>query len=129
MTLSKYLTVMIISTLLCWGAWLLVVWQINPFEANFISFLIFYMSLFLALIGTLAIVGFLLRIIFYKKREPYFRQVKKSFRHSIFLTILLVAALILQSQRFLNWWNLIILMLAVIFFELFFLTGKTSVNK
>lgn len=129
MTLSRYLILMIIGTLLCWLAWFLVVFQIDPFKASLISLFIFYVSLFLSLIGTFAIVGFLFRILLMKQKEPYFKQVKKSFRHSLFFALLIIFALILQSQKLLNWWNILIILLVLIFFEMYFLADRTVQNK
>lgn len=125
MTISRYLISMIVGTLLSWGAWFLVIFQTDPTDANFLSFIIFYISLFLALVGTLSIIGFSARAIFNKAKEPYFRQVKKAFRHGLLFSLLVIICLVLQSQRMLNWWNLLILVMLVVFFELYFLTGKT----
>lgn len=126
MTLSRYLISMIVGTLLSWGAWFFVMFQTDPVEANLLSFIIFYISLFLALVGTLSIVGFSIRAALNKSKEPYFRQVKKAFRHGLLFSLLIIISLILQGQRMLNWWNLLILVMLVIFFELYFLTGKTQ---
>lgn len=129
MSLMRYLILMIIGTLLCWLAWVLIIIQINPLETGVLGFTFFYLSLFLSLVGTLAIGGFLLRILIYQQKEPYFRQVKKSFRHSLFFALLLIIALILQSQGSLNWWNVLILLSALIFFELYFLTNRNSLSR
>jgi len=118
---------MIFATLICWAAWFLVLFNIDPREMGWGSLVFFYLSFFLSLIGTFSIAGFLIRIYFVKTKEPYFRLVKKSFRHSLFFSLLLVVALILQSLRLLNWWNLIILILAFSFFEMSFLTERKTV--
>ncbi|KKR49186.1 MAG: hypothetical protein UT86_C0001G0158 [Candidatus Magasanikbacteria bacterium GW2011_GWC2_40_17] len=124
MTLRYYTFIMIIATLLCWAAWFLVVLNVNPFEASFLSLSIFYLSLFLSLAGTISILGFLVRVYFLKNKEPYFKIVARAFRHSLFFALLLTIALFFQSFHLLNWWNLSILVLALLFFEMSFLTGK-----
>lgn len=125
MTLSRYLLIMTSATLLCWLAWFLVFFNINPFEAGLISFFAFYASLFLALVGTFTLIGFAWRVWIFKQDEPYFRQVQKTFRHGLLFSILLLITLFLQSQRLLNWWYIILLILAFAFLELFFLTKKS----
>ena len=125
MTLSRYLLIMTAATLICWAIWFLLVLNINPFEASVLSFFFFYISFFLALVGSFAIVGFVSRVHLLKQDEPYFRQVAKSFRHGLLISSLLVIALLLQSQQILNWWNILLLILAFSFLELF-LISKTA---
>ena len=58
MTLSKYLSAMIAASLICWALWVYVIFTIDPSVTNWIGFLLFYVSIFLAMSGTFAIVGF-----------------------------------------------------------------------
>ncbi|MBI5731807.1 MAG: hypothetical protein HY982_00405 [Candidatus Magasanikbacteria bacterium] len=124
MSLKHYLIFMGAATLLCWLAWIMVVWGVNPGGAGTGGFFLFYISFFLALLGTLSLAGFVIRIIFRPPGQPHFRTVKKAFRQSIFFAGLLVCAFFLQSQRLLNWWNVIALVAAFVFFELFFLSRR-----
>ncbi len=127
MGLKYYITTMILATILCWVAWFLVIFNIDPRAAGVWSFILFYLSLFLSLAGSFSVTGFVFRVFFLKNKEPYFRLVKRSFRHSLFFALLLIVALFLQSLRLLNWWNLIILILAFSFFEMSFLTERKTV--
>lgn len=126
MTLRYFLFLMCLSTFLSFFASLLILGNINPQEAGFFAFLFFYLSLFFSLVGSLSLIGFWLRTLF-KKQEPDFRLVKRSFRQSLFFSGLLIGCLLLQSLRLLNWWNIMILILAFAFFELFFLNNKKTV--
>ncbi|MEK7508673.1 MAG: hypothetical protein AAB568_02345 [Patescibacteria group bacterium] len=126
MTLRHYLIVMGGATLICWFAWALVLMNTNPFEATFLVYLIFYASFFVSLVGTLSTVVLVIQIWLLKQEGPHFRQVKKTFRQGIFLSTLLIVALFLQSQRLLSWWNIILLIMAFTFFELFFITSKET---
>lgn len=128
MTLRHYLIVMGGATLISWFAWALVLMNTNPFEATFLIYLIFYASLFVSLVGTVSTVGLAIQIWFFKQDSPQFRQVKKTFRQGIFLAMLLVVALFLESQRLLTWWNIALLILAFTFFELFFVSGRGESN-
>lgn len=122
MPLSRYLLIMASATLLCWLTWLVTLFNVNPFEAGFLSFLAFYASLFLALCGTFAIVGFVLRAWIFKQDEPHFRHVQKTFRHGLLFSALIILALLLQSQRLLRWWSIILLVLLFTFLEIIFIT-------
>jgi hypothetical protein len=126
MTLRHYLIVMVGATLISWFAWALVLMNTNPFEATFLIYLIFYASLFVSLVGTVSTVGLAIQIWFFKQDAPQFRQVKKTFRQGIFLATLLIVALFLESQHLLTWWNILLLILAFTFFELFFVTNKEN---
>lgn len=122
MPLSRYLLIMTSATLLCWLTWFLTLFNVNPWEAGFLSFLAFYGSLFLALCGTLAIIGFVLRAWIFKQDEPHFRHVSKTFRHGLLFSSLIILALLLQSQRLLRWWSIILLVLLFTFLEIVFIT-------
>lgn len=119
MTLKKYLNLMSILTVLCWLAWALVIFFINPNQSGLIGFILFYFSLFLAVTGTFAILGFIIRARISKK--PIFKQVEISFRQSIWIALLVVLILILQGLTLLRWWNASFLVLFLVFLELFFL--------
>lgn len=116
MTLGKYLFLMILATLLCWGAWVLVVFFIDPENSGLIGILIFYLAGFLAIVGAASIIGFLARRVF-NRFEHTFLQVKNSFRQAIWFGILIVGSLFLQSKDLIAWWNLVVLILVLVFME------------
>lgn len=127
MTLKSYLTLMIITTIICWGAWAYVLFTIDPSITNWIGFTLFYVSLFLALIGTTAIVGFLIRFVAMKK-ELAFRLVKEAFRQSFLFAILITVSLMLASQSLFTWLNLFLLVVGLTVLE-FFLLSYTNTKK
>ncbi|HPA25303.1 MAG TPA: hypothetical protein PLK76_00890 [bacterium] len=120
MSLSKYLTLMTLATLLCWASFIIVVNTINPFNTAILGFVFFYSSLFLSLIGTLSILGFLLRNLL-NKNQFISVQIMTSFRQSIWLALMIVIGLYLQSQKLVAWWNLLILILLMILLEFYFI--------
>ncbi len=122
MTLKKYLNLMSILTLFCWLAWVSVFFFINPDKAGLIGFILFYFSLFLAIVGSVAVIGFIIRIRL--KKEPVFKQVEVSFRQGIWVGFLIVALLLLKGLGLLRWWNGLFLFLFLLFLELFFLTSR-----
>ena len=48
MTLRQFISIMIFATVFCWSAWVLVIFNIDPFQASISEFVFFYLSLFLA---------------------------------------------------------------------------------
>lgn len=121
MTLKSYLTLMIIATIICWGAWGYTLFTINPSITNWIGFTLFYISLFLALVGTATIMGFVIRFIAMKK-ELAFRLVKEAFRQSFLFAILITASLFLASQELFTWLNLFFLVIGLTVLEFFLLS-------
>lgn len=111
MSLRFYLAFMTFGTILCWTAWVVVVNSIDPVMAGLLGLIFFYLSLFLALIGTASVMGFLIRKSIYKDSEIIFRQVKRTFRQSIILALLTIICLEFLRREWFHWWNALILIL------------------
>jgi len=110
------------STIFCWLFWVFVIFFINPEETGLIGFVLFYFSLFMAIVGTGAMIGFLIRTRFNK--GPVFKQVEVSFRQGIWLSLLIVGLFLLQNLDILRWWNGLFLLLFLMFLEFFFLSSR-----
>ncbi len=102
MTLRKYLILMSIATFFCWLAWVLVINYIDPTETGLLGFVFFYSSLFLAVLGTMSVLGFAVRIKIFKD-EIVYKQVGTAFRQGVMFSILVTGLLFLQSKSFLTW--------------------------
>jgi hypothetical protein len=125
MTLRQYLTIMGVGTALAWSAVALIVFGVNPTETSSAVFVIFYASLFLAVTGTLSVIGFLLRVLVLRKQYFISRQVAVSFRQAVLLASLTVGALVLQSKSLLSWWTAALMIAAMTVLEFFFISAKT----
>ncbi|MDP3964811.1 MAG: hypothetical protein Q8Q20_04130 [bacterium] len=125
MSLKKFLVIMTVVTLVCWIGWITVVFYIDPDSGGFLGLSLFYLSLFLAITGTFALLGFFFRV-WFSHNEKVFEHVGIAFRQSILFSILIVGALVLQGVRILTWWNVILFIFAVGLLELFFLTRNPS---
>ena len=108
MSLKQYIFLMLLGTVLCWGAWLLVIFYLDPDSAGWLGFAFFYSSLFLALVGSFALLGLGFRL-FILRHEVVFRQVTIAFRQALSFAFVVVAALFLQSREVLTWWNMLFL--------------------
>ncbi len=121
MDLKKFLLSMSFATLLCWFGFFMVILFISPNEIGSLTFLLFYLILALAVTGTLTIVGFLVRKLF-NKNELAFEHVMVSFRQAIWLSLILIISLYLQSKQLLAWWNAILLIMGLGLIEFFYLS-------
>lgn len=108
---------MSLGTALCWIAWFFVIRNIDPSSGGLLGFTFFYLSLFLAVVGTFSVGGFLFRRAIMKKDEIVFRHVRHTFRQSIIVGILAVFALFLLGARLLTWWNGLLLVALLLIFE------------
>ena len=125
MTLKNYLFVMSVLTTVCWGIFVFVAGLVDPTATNWLGFILFYLSLFLALSGTAALIGFIFRFVALKK-ELAFNLVKVAFRQSFLFALFIIFLLILKSQQLFNWVNLFLLVIIFTILELFLITYKKS---
>lgn len=124
MTFFQYLILMCGGTALSWLAWTLILVFINPFEAGFTGFFLFYISLFFALVGAFSTLGLIVRLQFKNRQEPISIRAARSLRQGIFLSILVVGLLFLHSKHMLNWWITILFIITLTLLEFFFLAYK-----
>jgi len=120
MTLRAYLIVMGAMTFISWLVFAYVIFNINPEKTNWIGFLMFYASLAISLIGTAAIIGFIVRFVFLRKNLAFF-SVRNAFRQSIFFTFFIITVLLLLSKNLFSWLNVIILIIGISILEYFIL--------
>lgn len=118
MTLKNYLIFMSVTTGICWGAFAFVAGLVDPLKTNWLGFLLFYFSIFLALAGTFALVGFVFRFIIFKG-EVAFRAVKLAFYQSFVFSSFVVVLLLLASRDLLTWLNFCLLALIFLVLEFF----------
>ncbi|MBI3114887.1 MAG: hypothetical protein HYZ09_00115 [Candidatus Kerfeldbacteria bacterium] len=112
MSLTKYLTVMALSNAGLWLAWVLVILNLDPREGGGIGLTLFYVSLYLAVSGTLALIGFGVRALVFRQ-TPLYRHLAVSHRQAFLLGLLVIVALMLQAARLFAWWNALILLAIV----------------
>lgn len=123
MSFRFYLLLILFSTILCGLSLMIIIFSINPHEANILTFAFFYLSLFLSLTGIITIVNSIIKKIFIKNKI-LFRQIAISFRQAILFALLITICLALQSQRILVWWNMLLLIAVLSTIELFAISKK-----
>ena len=117
MSLPRFLVLLGISTVLSWITWGLVLNYLDPTAGAFNVFL-FAASLFLALSGTVAVTGFLVRLWRSGSTEfVLYRALATSVRQGFLLGALTATVLVLQGSRLLRWWNALALLLALAIVE------------
>lgn len=125
MALKHYLTLMVFGTVVCWIAWTVVLFRIDPFVSGFIGLASFFLSLFLALLGTFSLLGFLFRRAF-SKDTIAFHHIGISMRQGLFFALVVVGALLLRGTGLYTWWSVAFLVGGLTVLEFFFLMREVS---
>jgi hypothetical protein len=113
MTLRQYLAIMVIATGLSWLAWALVIINVDPFETSVMGFVFFYVSFFLAALGTVSMARFGWLHWFSRSDAPMFRFVERSFRDAVIAGAILTVLLYLRGTGLLRVWNFALFVLFV----------------
>lgn len=122
MSLFRYLIILSFVTVASWSAWVCVLVFMNP-SGGIMSKLLFYITLALAFMSTFHLGGVLFRYLWSRDTVAN-KHVKIASRQSILFTLLFLATLVLQSFRYLAWWNLLLLVVLFLLVELFFISYK-----
>lgn len=116
MTLRGSLLVFGMGTVLAWGAWLLILFSVEPAANGMVGELFFFGSLFLAITGTLTILGVLGR----NRASSALPSIHlaAAFRQGALIAIATVGALVLRRFQYLRWWNILLLGGALVMLDL-----------
>lgn len=118
MTLKTYLFGILLSTILSFLAFGLIIQNTNPAE-GVVALIAFYSSLFFGLIGAFTLLGYYGR--YFKSRgEVVYASIGAAFRQSFFISLGVVTLTFLQSIDLLTWWDAILLFVAFVMIELYF---------
>ncbi len=124
MTFRHYVIFLILCTLAAWGVWFWVLTGVSVDAFGLVAVALFYGSIGLAVLGSLSLMGLLLRISVLKSEDLRFTVVKVSFRQSLLLTLLFLTTLSFLHLHYLTWWNFLVLVLFVMSLELFFSSSQ-----
>ena len=126
MTLRQFLWLIGMAAGTAWGAWIFVILTLNPQEAGWLGLLLFYLTLFVACLGTFTFISTLFAA--HKEKTPlvHFRRVRLTFRHACLLSLAGIASLFLSSQNVWHWWTFALLATGIAFLEGLFLLVEDS---
>ncbi len=123
MSLKQYLIFMTAATFVSWLAWLIVLFYLNPEEAGFIGFALFYLALMFALVGTFSLIGFFMRV-WFSREQVIFRHLRVSTRQALLFSILIISLLMMQGSGYLRWWSILLVVALLALIEFFFISRK-----
>lgn len=117
MELRAYLYLISFLTSLFWVLWLLVVFLKNPLTGDFWVFSAFFLSLFLAITGSLTLFLFYLRRRFFKV-SAVFKMLKTSVRQASLISLFIIGLLVFLSLSILNLWTISLIFVFIILLDL-----------
>ena len=109
--------------LLALAVWLVVVFNIDPYEAGIVGQIFFFFSLFLFLLGVFVNILVWLRAKFLGG-DTTVETMGLSFRQGILLSVLVIIFLILNINDYLVWWIGLLVVAGIFLVELFFLSRE-----
>lgn len=118
MTLRSSLVVFGLGSGFAWAAFLLILFTVPPDVAGPLGETFFFGALFVALTGTLTMLGVLGRVRLSTVLPAL--HIGPSFRQGTLLAVAAVGTLLLQRFRSLRWWNILFLVVLVVGLDLFF---------
>lgn len=125
MTIRMFLMGIFVATVICFFVWLAIIIFINPFESGSIILLLFYFSLFLWLVGSIALIVFFIRYFLQPRAIPY-AILTMAIRQAIIFAFVAVIILALKGLKALSWANGFFLLIAAIFTEGYFLSNNNE---
>lgn len=113
MSFRSFLFVLLLGTLLSWATLLSVLFFVDPNQSGIFGLLAFYLSVFIAALGTLSFIGTIWRVKIRRREDASFREVKVAFRHALLLSAFSVILLVLSAQNWLSWSIFLFLLAAI----------------
>jgi hypothetical protein len=117
MTLRGFSLLMALGSLLAWAAWVMIIVNIDPSEAGFAGFLLFYATLAVALVGTVTLALSFIRLVILRRKAVPSREIGTSFRHAMLFAAVAITSLALSAHGYLQTWHLVLLVALVTLVE------------
>ena len=129
MNIKTYNIIMVLATIIAWLGFFIITNSFNPIEGSFMVFVLFYVVLFLSMLGTLSLIGFWWRRLISNRRGIHRIMVVESFRQAVIFSAVLIVALWLQAGRVLTWWNIVLLIILAAVLEFLILVFNQSASN
>jgi len=121
MKLKRFLWLVEVLSIVFWVVFLLILFFINPYRADANIFILFFVSLLLAIAGTWSVIEFRVKIKVSGPDETN-RKIASSFRHGLMVALALSGLLFMRGIDVLSLWEGLVFVLAIILFEAYFMT-------
>lgn len=103
--------------------------NIDPKATGLVGYVFFYFSLFLALVGTFSVIGFIIRKRVVKDEMVVFHHVRHTFRQGLLISLLILIALVMQQFKLLTWLTGILIILLFLVLESIIFANRKYKNR
>ncbi len=117
-----------ILTAFFWVVFFLILNATEPKKAGMFIFVLFYLVLFAAIMGTVGLLEFRLSLK-YKGSEKVKNKIFNSSRHGFMTALVLVGILFMRGIDVLTWWDGSVFVAAILLFEAYFMTRGNIVSE
>jgi hypothetical protein len=128
MKIKGFLLTSEVLTILFWAIFFIVIIFIDPYKSVTGIFVVFFLTLFLALAGTWGMLEF-----YIVTKVRGFEEIRKrtfnSFRHGLMFSAVAVGLLFMKGADVLSVWDGVIFVLAIILFEAYFMTRGSVLSE
>lgn len=121
MIYSYYIIIIFIATMLSWTSFLLIINRLSPFVSGYLALTLFYLSLFIALMGSFTLLNYYTRLVF-KKEKIKLYDLNIAIRQSALMSIFICISLAFQRLRILNLWDALLLFIIIALTEYYFIS-------
>lgn len=108
--------------------WAMIIVWLNPYQAGWIGFVLFFLALFLAIASLASLVGYGIRRLVIAEQLPAYR-VRYSVRQGGLLGLLAAVLMGLQLARVARWWLVLIVVVLFVTTEFIFLSYDRAAER
>lgn len=123
MLFNRYVLALLITSVVSISSLYLVLTRLDPFADETIALPLFFISLFFSLSAVLSLLGYGLRILFYRD-ELFLNHFNVSLRQGLILGVCISALMGFQLMRTLSWWNGLLVLLISFLLEIYFVAKE-----
>ncbi|MEX1997881.1 MAG: hypothetical protein WEA04_04380 [Candidatus Andersenbacteria bacterium] len=128
MTVHAFVVGSGLMTLVAGSIWMLIILFLDPVQAGPAGYVLFFLSLFLAVAAGTGLIGYGVRRLVSREQLPAY-SVRTALRQGVILGLFLNILLLLTLVRLYQWWLTVILTILFIFAELIFLSYDRSLKR
>lgn len=116
---SRYLGLLAVLAVIGWTTLAITVMRLDPFNSTALALPFFFGSVFFAVVGTLALIGFYLRV-WFGSGEIYSAHISIALRQAVLVAGAVCFALLFQILKILTWWDGTLIVAALLLIEIYF---------
>lgn len=120
MTVRTFIIGSLLAGIISWSIWIAIIILLDPVQAGWLGFILFFLALFLAVASTVALIGYAARRLMAPEQLAAY-AVRSALRQGALLALFLLLLLFLQLMRLYQWWLAVVAIVLFISVELMFL--------